>query len=54
MTQMQTQLKEDCGHEYLLAFSYKKRHFCPSCHQKRVVEFREVNSGDTTLNSPHL
>jgi len=29
----------DCGHEYLLAFSCKRRHFCPSCHQKRVVEF---------------
>jgi hypothetical protein len=28
---------EDCGHEYLLAFSCKRRHFCPSCHQKRVV-----------------
>jgi len=26
---------EDCGHEYLLAFSCKRRHFCPSCHQKR-------------------
>jgi len=29
----------DCGHEYLLGFSCKRRHFCPSCHQKRVVEF---------------
>ena len=28
---------EDCNHEYLLAFSCKCRHFCPSCHQKRVV-----------------
>jgi len=28
----------ECGHEYLLAFSCKRRHFCPSCHQKRVVE----------------
>lgn len=28
-------------HEYLLAFSCKRRHFCPSCHQKRVVEFGE-------------
>ena len=28
----------DCGHEYLLAFSCKRRHFCPSCHQKRVME----------------
>ena len=32
---------EDCGHEYSLAFSCKRRHFCPSCHQKRVVEFGE-------------
>lgn len=32
---------KDCGHEYLLAFSCKRRHFCPSCHQKRVVEFGE-------------
>jgi hypothetical protein len=31
----------DCGHEYLLAYSCKRRHFCPSCHQKRVVEFGE-------------
>ncbi|MFH1741622.1 MAG: transposase zinc-binding domain-containing protein [bacterium] len=30
-----------CEHEYLLAFSYKRRHFCPSCDQKRVVEFGE-------------
>ena len=38
---------KDCGHtlkgtrEYLLAFSRKHRHFCPSCHQKRVVQFGE-------------
>ncbi len=32
---------EDCGHKYLLAFSCKRRHFCPSCHQKRVVEYGE-------------
>src|SRR3972149_2896713 len=31
----------ECGNEYLLAFSCKRRHFCPSCHQKRVVEFGE-------------
>ncbi len=29
---------KDCNHEYLLAFSCKRRHFCPSCHQKRVAE----------------
>lgn len=32
---------KDCGHEFLLPFSCKRRHFCPSCHQKRVVEFGE-------------
>ena len=26
----------DCGHERLLAFTCKVRHFCPSCHQRRV------------------
>ena len=30
-----------CGHEYLLPFSCKRRHFCPSCHRKRVVEYGE-------------
>src|SRR5690554_6319453 len=30
-----------CGHEYLLPFSCKRRYFCPSCHQKRVIEFGE-------------
>ncbi len=32
---------DNCGHEYLLPFSCKRRHFCPSCHQKRVVEYGE-------------
>ena len=27
--------------EYFLAFSSKRRHFCPSCHQKRLLEFGE-------------
>jgi uncharacterized Zn finger protein (UPF0148 family) len=26
----------NCGHERLLAFTCKGRHFCPSCHQRRV------------------
>ena len=26
----------DCGHERLLAFTCKCRHFCPACHQRRV------------------
>ena len=32
---------KDCGHEFLLPFSCKRRHFYPSCHQKRVVAFGE-------------
>jgi hypothetical protein len=32
---------EDCGKEYILPFSCKRRYFCPSCHQKRVIEFGE-------------
>jgi hypothetical protein len=26
----------DCGHERLLAFTCKGRHFCPACHQRRT------------------
>ena len=33
---------EDCGHEFLLAFSCKRRHFCPSCHPPAVPDF-ELN-----------
>jgi hypothetical protein len=44
---------EDCGHEYLLAFSCKRRHFCPSCHQKRVVEFGEWLCHDVVKAVPH-
>jgi len=31
----------DCGHEYLLAYSCKRRYFCTSCHTKRAVVFAE-------------
>jgi len=31
----------DCGHEYLLAYSCKRRYFCTSCHTKRAVAFAE-------------
>jgi hypothetical protein len=43
----------ECGHEYLLAFSCKRRHFCPSCHQKRVVEFGEWVCGEVLKKAPH-
>ncbi len=32
---------KECNHEYFLAYSCKRRHFCPSCHAKMVVEFGE-------------
>ncbi|BBO89312.1 hypothetical protein DSCOOX_24920 [Desulfosarcina ovata subsp. ovata] len=44
---------EACGHEYLLAFSCKRRHFCPSCHQKRVVEYSEWLLGNVLKAVPH-
>jgi len=44
---------EECGHEYLLAFSCKRRHFCPSCHQKRVVEFGEWLCEEVIKAVPH-
>jgi hypothetical protein len=43
----------ECGHEYLLAFSCKRRHFCPSCHQKRVVEFKEWLCQEVLKAIPH-
>jgi ribosomal protein S27E len=43
----------DCGHEYLLAFSCKRRHFCPSCHQKRVVVFGEWLCQEVIKAVPH-
>ena len=44
---------EECGHEFLLAFSCKRRHFCPSCHRKRVVEFGEWLCEEVLKDVPH-
>jgi hypothetical protein len=44
---------KDCGHEYLLAFSCKRRHCCPSCHQKRAVEFGEWLCEEVLKAVPH-
>lgn len=44
---------EECGHEYLLAFSCKRRHFCPSCHQKRVLEYSEWLLDHVLKDVPH-
>ena len=35
------------------AFSCKRRHFCPSCHQKRVVEFGEWLCAQVLKKVPH-
>lgn len=42
-----------CNHEYLLSFSCKRRHFCPSCHIKRVVEFGEWLYSNELKNFPY-
>ena len=42
-----------CGHENILAFSCKRRHFCPSCHAKRCVEFGEFLCKSILKKVPH-
>src|SRR5665647_529892 len=42
-----------CNYEYLLAFSCKRRHFCPSCHAKRILEFGEFVCSEVLKNVPH-
>ena len=34
-------------------FSRKRRHFCPSCHQKRIVEFGEWLCQEVIEEVPH-
>ncbi|WP_022664024.1 IS91 family transposase [Desulfospira joergensenii] len=44
---------EECGREYLLVFSCKRRQFCPSCHQKRVIEYGEWVLTEVLKDLPH-
>jgi Zn finger protein HypA/HybF involved in hydrogenase expression len=44
---------ENCGHEYILAFSCKGRYFCPSCHMKRVLQFSEWLTQEILENVTH-
>ena len=44
---------KDCGHSYLLPFSCKRRHFCPSCHQRRIIEFGEHLCENILKKVPH-
>ncbi|MBF0547652.1 MAG: transposase zinc-binding domain-containing protein [Candidatus Riflebacteria bacterium] len=43
-----------CGHEFLVPFTCKRRNFCPSCHQKRVIEFGEFLCTSVLKKVPHL
>jgi hypothetical protein len=42
-----------CGTERALAFSCKERKFCPSCGQKRAVEFGEWLCGHVLRAVPY-
>jgi hypothetical protein len=44
---------DSCRHEYLLAFSCKGRYFCPSCHQKRVLQFGNWVTEEVLAPVPH-
>jgi hypothetical protein len=46
-------LKPYRASECLLPFSCKRRHFCPFCHQKRVVEFGEFLVEEVLEAVPH-
>ncbi|MBM3701039.1 MAG: hypothetical protein FJW68_09045 [Actinobacteria bacterium] len=43
----------NCKHEFLLAFSCKRRNFCPSCHAKRTVAFGEFACSNVLKKVPH-
>ena len=42
-----------CGHEKLLAFTCKTRHFCPSCHQRRVRALGDWIAHEVCFDVPH-
>jgi hypothetical protein len=38
---------------FVIAFSCKRRYFCPSCHQKKVIEYGEWLLTDVLKKVPH-
>ncbi len=44
---------QGCGHEYLLAYSCKRRQFCPSCHHKRCLQFGQWLCREVLRAVPH-
>jgi hypothetical protein len=43
----------ECLHEYLLTFSCKGRWFCPSCHEKKTIQFGEDVTNNILYPAPH-
>ncbi len=43
----------DCRQEMLLAFSYRGRYFCPSCHAKRVALLASRLETEVLAEVPH-
>ena len=44
---------DSCRHECLPAFSCKGRYFCPSCNQKRVLQFGAWAADEVLAPVPH-
>ncbi len=44
---------DQCGRDYLLAYSCKTRYFCPSCHQKRMLAYGEWLNENVLAPVPH-
>lgn len=44
---------DDCGHDMFVSFSCKTRCFCPSCHQKRILELSIHVREDVFAHVPH-
>lgn len=44
---------DQCGCDYLLAYSCKTRYFCPSCHQKRMLAYGEWLESNPPAAVPH-
>jgi hypothetical protein len=44
---------DQCGHDFLLAWSCKTRYFCPGCHQKRMLAYGEWLEDNVLAPVPH-
>ena len=44
---------DECGHDYLLAYSCKTRYFCLSCHQNRMLAYSEWLEDNLLAPVPH-